>query len=167
MKPYYLKFADEAQAIAALSMFRTTEPVYETQETGEFLQEWVYRYTTAELTSEFFSLWELDELQARIAAERQYSDDLDNPDDIQSVEFVRLETMPVTKSVQVGERGVWITASLTHALDVVGVIAKTDAEGNAVTLDGFHVNLMIDVLPTELEQYIITPATPSRVFAGV
>ncbi len=68
----------------------------------------------------------------------------------------------------------WKTASLTHALDVVGAIAvggKWDEEGNEIeaptVLDGYHVNLMIGELPAELAPYIVTPTTPSRVFAGV
>lgn len=52
----------------------------------------------------------------------------------------------------------WQTASMNHALDVVGVI-----EG----IDAFHINLMLEALPAELESFVVTPATPSRVFAGV
>lgn len=92
MQPFYLKFADEAQAIAALAQFRAEDR--------------------------------------------------------------------------------WIDASLTHALDVVGTIStggQWDAEGSEIeaptVLDGYHINLMIGVLPSELEQYTVTPATPSRVFA--
>lgn len=99
MKPFYLKFEDEAQAIAALEQFR-------------------------------------------VLAMLDTDGELITP-------------------------ACWQTASLTHALDVVGVITKTDADGNAETLDGFHVNLMIDTLPNELGQFVVTPATPSRVFAGV
>lgn len=80
-----------------------------------------------------------------------------------------VEAMPQFRS----EDG-WITASLTHALDVVGTIStggQWDEDGNEIeapaVLDGFHVNLMIAALPAELEVYQVTPATPSRVFAGV
>jgi len=52
----------------------------------------------------------------------------------------------------------WEIASLTHALDLLGAI-----EG----VDGYHINLMVDDLPTDLEPFLVTPDSPVRVFAGV
>ena len=59
--------------------------------------------------------------------------------------------------------------------DLIGVIHKptgvmlTDAEGmqypEMAALDGYHVNVL-EVTP-ELAPYIVTPETPTRVFAGV
>ena len=65
-----------------------------------------------------------------------------------------------------------ITASLDHALDVVGVIYRAgtfDAEtGEVITppasRDGWHVNY-IGTLPDGWEQYVVEPLRPSRVFA--
>lgn len=57
-------------------------------------------------------------------------------------------------------------------IDVIGHIytgGSWDEEGNQLTAPtleaGYHVNTT--ELPTELEQYAVTPATPRRVFAGV
>ena len=79
-----------------------------------------------------------------------------------------LDEMPV---------GSWLTSSKDHALDVVGTIYKasggtlTDAEGDEypemLPVDGFHINLVVDILPVELEAYASVPTTPSRVFGGV
>lgn len=71
---------------------------------------------------------------------------------------------------------IWITASHTHALDVVGTIYKP----TGVTLPssepgmpdfpemapvpGFHVNF-IGELPAGATPYVVEPANPSRVFA--
>jgi len=73
--------------------------------------------------------------------------------------------------------GSWITGSKDYALDVVGTIYKPtgetliDAEGNEypemAPIDGFHVNLAVEVLPAELAAYVVIPETPSRVFAGI
>lgn len=69
---------------------------------------------------------------------------------------------------------VWSTASHTHALDVIGVIYKPTGVmlqsemgeyPQMAPLSGYHVNLMCDVLPDELGAFVITPATPSRVWA--
>ena len=67
-----------------------------------------------------------------------------------------------------------ITASLTHALDVVGVIYRSgtiDAEtGEMITppipRPGWHVNYL-GTLPDGWEQYLVEPPPlrPSRVFA--
>lgn len=69
----------------------------------------------------------------------------------------------------------WVTASESHALDVVGTLHKAtgayleDSEGTFYPemrpLDGFHVNLAIDVLPEALLPYVIIPNHPMRVFA--
>jgi len=73
--------------------------------------------------------------------------------------------------------GSWLTSSKDHALDIVGVIHKAtgvtliDTEGNEypemAPLEGFHANLAVDTLPVELEEYVVIPETPSRVFAGM
>ena len=47
-----------------------------------------------------------------------------------------------------------ITASHTHALDVIGLIAD---------LPGWHVNYMGE-LPDEWQQYLVTPQQPVRVW---
>jgi hypothetical protein len=67
-----------------------------------------------------------------------------------------------------------ITASHTHALDVVGIISrggKWDPEtGDVVVppviLAGWHVNF-IGELPDDWEQYLVEPRHPARVFAGL
>jgi hypothetical protein len=63
-----------------------------------------------------------------------------------------------------------ITASHTHALDVIGTISRGgewDEEGNVITppevLDGWHVNYVGEV-PEGWEQYAVTPEQPVRVF---
>jgi hypothetical protein len=63
-----------------------------------------------------------------------------------------------------------ITASHTHALDVIGVITRGgewDEEGNVVvpptTLDGWHLNYM-GPLPDGWEAYAVWPKHPVRVF---
>ena len=65
-----------------------------------------------------------------------------------------------------------ITASLDHALDVVGVIYRAgtfDAEtGEVITpptpRPGWHVNF-IGELPAGWDDYVVEPLRPSRVFA--
>ena len=66
----------------------------------------------------------------------------------------------------------WITASITHALDPVGVIYNDDAmlgeDGNVITdataKSGWHVNFI-----GELDPYILAyeafPNSPRRIFA--
>jgi hypothetical protein len=69
------------------------------------------------------------------------------------------------------EDGSFITASHTHALDVIGVITRGgewDDEGNVITppevLDGWHVNYQ-GVLPDGWEEFAVYPANPVRVWA--
>ena len=69
------------------------------------------------------------------------------------------------------EDGSFITASHTHALDVIGVITRGgewDDEGNVITpptaLDGWHVNYQGE-LPEGWEEFLVEPANPYRVFA--
>ena len=60
--------------------------------------------------------------------------------------------------------------------DLIGTIYKpsgvmlTDAEGNEypemVAVDGYHVNTVPESMDDVLQAYLVTPATPSRVFAG-
>jgi hypothetical protein len=52
------------------------------------------------------------------------------------------------------EDDTWITASHSHALDVIGEIPDTT---------GWHVNYLGDV-PDEWLQYAVTPENPYRVF---
>lgn len=71
----------------------------------------------------------------------------------------------------------WQTASVDHALDVVGTIYKptgvmVDGEDGMqypemVPLDGFHVNLAISELPESLVPFAVTPGQPARVFASL
>lgn len=70
----------------------------------------------------------------------------------------------------VNEDGGYITASHTHALDVIGPISRGgewDEEGNVIVppelLDGWHVNYRGDV-PDEWLPYAVTPENPVRVF---
>jgi hypothetical protein len=66
-----------------------------------------------------------------------------------------------------------ITASHTHALDVVGVITRGgeydpetgDVLAPSTVLDGWHVNY-IGELPDGWEEYAVTPANPVRVWAS-
>ena len=72
--------------------------------------------------------------------------------------------------------GQWQTASVDHALDVVGTIYQptgiviTNEDGESypkmAALDGFHVNLAIAQLPESLQPFVVTPNHPARVFAG-
>ena len=69
------------------------------------------------------------------------------------------------------EDGEYITASHTHALDVIGVITRGgewDDEGNVITppevLDGWHVNY-VGNLPDGWEEFLVEPTNPYRVFA--
>ncbi len=67
---------------------------------------------------------------------------------------------------------VWNTASLTHALDPVGVIYNDDAvldgEGNviknATAKSGWHVNFIGELAPY-ISAYEAFPNSPRRVFA--
>jgi hypothetical protein len=69
------------------------------------------------------------------------------------------------------EDDTWITASHSHALDVIGTITRGgewDDEGNVIAeptvLDGWHVNYCGDV-PDEWLQYAVEPQSPVRVWA--
>ena len=70
------------------------------------------------------------------------------------------------------EDGSFITASHTHALDVIGVITRGgeyDPETGDVivapeVLDGWHVNYQ-GVLPDGWEEFAVYPANPVRVWA--
>jgi hypothetical protein len=67
----------------------------------------------------------------------------------------------------------FITASHTHALDVVGTITRGgeyDPETGDVlvpptVLDGWHVNFAGE-LPEDWDAYVVSPEQPVRVFAG-
>jgi hypothetical protein len=68
------------------------------------------------------------------------------------------------------EDGDPITASHTHALDVIGTISiggEYDDEGEVITpptlLDGWHINY-IGELPDGWEEYVVRPANPVRVW---
>jgi hypothetical protein len=63
-----------------------------------------------------------------------------------------------------------ISCTHDYAIDVVGVITEggeCDEEGNVITqpitLSGWHINY-VGELPVELEQYLVTPENPVRVF---
>jgi hypothetical protein len=66
-----------------------------------------------------------------------------------------------------------LTASLTHALDVIGPIVtggawdpKTGAQIEAPTLlPGWHLNYQGE-LPDGWEEFLVTPEQPARVWAG-
>jgi hypothetical protein len=66
-----------------------------------------------------------------------------------------------------------ITASLTHALDVLGPIYRGGSwnpeTGEVITaptlLDGWHANF-IGELPDGWEEFVVTPQNPIRVWAG-
>ena len=79
-------------------------------------------------------------------------------------------TNPETGEIKV------ITASHTHAIDVIGDIYTSgvydiDSEGTPITieepikLDGYHINI-IGELSEELQEYMVTPQNPYRIFAG-
>jgi hypothetical protein len=65
-----------------------------------------------------------------------------------------------------------LTASHTHALDVIGPIYKGGTfdpdTGEVITppvlLEGWHVNY-IGMLPEEWDAYVVSPEQPARVFA--
>ncbi len=70
------------------------------------------------------------------------------------------------------ESGEYITASHSHALDVIGVITRggewdleTGEElGPPVVLPGWHCNY-VGELPDGWAQYVVTPVNPVRVWA--
>ena len=71
------------------------------------------------------------------------------------------------------EDGLPITASHTHALDVIGPISiggtYDPATGDVITpptlLPGWHVNY-VGEMPDGWEQYVVTPEQPVRVFVA-
>ena len=82
-----------------------------------------------------------------------------------------LDAAGLTATTEDGNTTV-ITASHTHAMDVVGIIStggEYDEEGEVITppvlLDGWHVNYMGE-LPEGWEDYVVTPEQPVRVFAS-
>lgn len=69
------------------------------------------------------------------------------------------------------EDGAWITASHSHALDVIGTITRGgewDDEGNVIVepivLNGWHVNYRGE-LPNGWDAYAVWPEQPVRVWA--
>ena len=69
------------------------------------------------------------------------------------------------------EDGSFITASHTHALDVIGTITRGgewDETGNVITppevLDGWHVNY-VGNLPDGWDEFAVFPEQPARVWA--
>lgn len=86
-----------------------------------------------------------------------------------------------TKATEVGIRvqyeDEWVIQYYTHehSIDVVGIIYNNDGvyneeTGEVVTLpsamEGWHVNYKTDALPDALTEYIVTPSSPHRKFAG-
>lgn len=71
------------------------------------------------------------------------------------------------------DEGSFVTASHTHALDVIGTIyvgGQYDSETGEVIeppvlLNGWHANY-IGELPNGWEAFLVTPEQPSRVFAS-
>jgi hypothetical protein len=70
------------------------------------------------------------------------------------------------------EDGDPLTASHTHALDVIGTISiggEYDDEGEVITqptlLDGWHLNY-VGELPDGWDAYAVSPEQPVRVFAA-
>jgi len=73
-----------------------------------------------------------------------------------------------------GEELKWQYYTHDYSCDVVGTIYNDDGVYNEETgepitpptaMEGFHVNY-IGAYPEEFEQYVVTPATPYRKFAG-
>lgn len=89
------------------------------------------------------------------------------------------EAVAALSQYRIMEGGVeqWLTASHTHALDIVGTIHKPTGvmipsdQGFPPTpemapLPGFHVNaIFTQGTPDSLLPFVITPSSPSRVFA--
>jgi hypothetical protein len=87
--------------------------------------------------------------------------------------FVAAQSLDAVVTTEDGPRVVRFTQR--YAIDVIGIIvlpATYDEQGNKLTdpiiLDGWHVNLRIidgSDIPSDLVQYVITPAHPVRVWA--
>jgi hypothetical protein len=88
-------------------------------------------------------------------------------------ESVGMAALRIAGLLSVNEDGqeVFITASHSHCLDVLGTITRGgewDDEGNEITppttLDGWHVNYQGE-LPEGWEQYAVEPKQPVRVWS--
>lgn len=86
------------------------------------------------------------------------------------------ETQAVELLAAYRRDGAWITASHSHALDVIGQVVTVPAVIDPDTGDvmappvmdpRFHVNLrlLVDVPPAGLGPYIVNPSHPARVWA--
>lgn len=80
-----------------------------------------------------------------------------------------------TTSIETGHGTVTTHPLVQHmAVDIIGTIYEQTGEVQTVDgmdvpvyapLDGWHVNLRGDALPPGLEQYIVNPTNPRRVWA--
>jgi hypothetical protein len=84
------------------------------------------------------------------------------------------ETGEELTPAEYGEELKWQYYTHDYSCDVVGTIYNDDGVYNEETgevitpptvMEGFHVNY-IGEYPQELEEYVVTPATPYRKFAG-
>ena len=84
------------------------------------------------------------------------------------------ETGEELTPAEYGEGLVWSYYTHDYSCDVVGTIYNDDGVYDpetfevvtpATTMEGFHVNY-IGAYPEELEEFVVTPATPYRKFAG-
>jgi len=88
--------------------------------------------------------------------------------------YLRFSDEATAKTVladYLAEDDTWITASHSHALNVIGTITRGgewDDEGNVIAeptvLDGWHVNYCGDV-PDEWLKYALEPQNPVRLWA--
>jgi len=59
----------------------------------------------------------------------------------------------------------WKTSGEGYALDVVGVLADTDEDGESIPLDGWHLNLrVLDDRPDPAPTYAVAPTQQRRVW---
>jgi hypothetical protein len=59
----------------------------------------------------------------------------------------------------------WQTSGEGYALDVVGVLADTDEDGESIPLDGWHLNLRVtDNRRNPAGSYTVTPTQQRRVW---
>ena len=75
-----------------------------------------------------------------------------------------------------GESDGFILDGHAGAIDEVGLIVDVSATYDEETfeeltpttyVDGWHINVVLrDPLPEELQEFAVTPTTPSRIFAG-